>query len=404
MDRRASTSNGRRRGDTLVAHAYVAVHGGAGVHRESTEKEVKQAMKDACIKAIELSAKTDASALDMVESAICVLEDEPHLNAGVGSNLTLDGTVECDAAMMSGPCHAFGSVGAIPGTKNPIKVARSILEYSAKEDKLGRIPPLTLVSTGAASFAKSNGIEPVSPSSLITPESQSQWKKWKDRLRSPNAIDTTSSPSSPPTTSFKEKLTIDEVRSPNEMQRRLDESLRDRQDTVGAVAWHPRERKVVAGVSSGGMLLKLPGRVGEAGVYGAGCWAQQGESLEGNHEIGVACSVSGTGEHIMRAQLARTIGERVFTALQARSAHEDEPTKDEADNEDEDDDFDEDIEHDPLDPHTILEQTLGKEFWETFRKEGELSPSAGVLLMTREVDRNGECLGECIDANEAERY
>ncbi|KAH6913791.1 asparaginase [Coprinopsis sp. MPI-PUGE-AT-0042] len=331
--------------------AYVAVHAGAGVHQPSTEKQVKFVMKEACIKALNLSStnkdpdSSRCTALDMAESAIQLLEDNPYLNAGLGSNLTLDGTVECDAAIMEGASMGFGSVGAASEIRNPITVAKEILEYSKMKDKLGRVPPLTLVSAGATSFARSQGLTTILPVSLVTPDAQRQWKKWKERLESSSADATNGA------------LTEEEQAE-----------MHGTQDTVGAVAWDPLTGGA-AGVSSGGLLLKWPGRVGEAAVYGAGCWAQQ--DIVAGQDIGVACSVSGTGELIIRAQLARSIGEQVLSAMKMR-AEDSEVIPSSGKDQDEDhslDQFLEDddeeclLEDDPLDTHSILQRILEREFW-----------------------------------------
>ncbi|TFK26524.1 N-terminal nucleophile aminohydrolase [Coprinopsis marcescibilis] len=348
--------------------AYIAVHGGAGIHRKTSEFEVKRAIREACTRALNSSARPESTAISLVAEATCVLEDSPHLNAGLGSNLTLDGTVECDAAIMSGD-SSFGSVAAVSGVKNPIQLAKSIRQYSYKEDKLGRIPPLTLVSAGATSFARSDtSIQLVPPSSLITESSHDQWKRWKDKLDSNDG------------SAF------------NDMPCEMRSELRNIQDTVGAVVWHAKSG-AAAGVSSGGLLLKLPGRVGEAAVFGAGCWAQQGSNLRDAAcaATGVACSVSGTGEHIVRAQLARLIGERVMATLSAGVGNV-YPQNDvvEGNREEENEDEVQSDGDDVADTHTILQQILGKEFWEPYRKKDELSPSAGILLLTKETGENGE--------------
>ncbi|KAG5648596.1 hypothetical protein DXG03_003207 [Asterophora parasitica] len=129
---------------------YVVVHGGAGMHGHAREKEVKQALRLACKEALkglhdpspDHGDSSKCTPLNMVGNAIVVLEDDPHLNAGYGSNLSLIGTVECDAAIMDGASGYFGSVGAVSGIKNPIQLARVVLEYSRIPDPLGRIPPL----------------------------------------------------------------------------------------------------------------------------------------------------------------------------------------------------------------------------------------------------------------------
>ncbi|KNZ72915.1 Threonine aspartase 1, partial [Termitomyces sp. J132] len=231
---------------------YIAVHGGAGIHSYTREKEIKHALRSACREGLKNHGPSDSSnqisfnstPLDVVSDAIAVLEDDPHLNAGYGSNLTLNGTVECDAAIMDGH-STFGSVGAVSGVKNPIRLARAILDYSKVPDSLGRIPPLTLVSEGAHSFAVSentrheqeqatNAIETVPPESMISPKAKDEWTKWKARL--------------------------DHISSDIDMSDPT--SLTDIQDTVGAVAYRIGDT-VAAGVSSGGILLKHPGRLGE---------------------------------------------------------------------------------------------------------------------------------------------
>ncbi|XP_006460813.1 hypothetical protein AGABI2DRAFT_69525 [Agaricus bisporus var. bisporus H97] len=272
---------------------FIAVHGGAGYHHPDHDHRTKKALRAcvACTKALQnLSLKTTSSSpsrksLSLVEQAIISLEDDPYLNAGYGSNLCLDGTVECDAAIFAAadPGHTssnglFGSVGAVSGIKNPISAARSVLEYSQEQDKLGRVPPMTLVSQGAINFIQNNASENtiVPPENMISTTAKETWTKWKNRLEMSEA----------------NNVDIDE------------ENLI--QDTVGAVAWHSNDGFVLyAEVFSGGVLLKHPGRVGEAAIFGAGCWAKH---YSGNLD-GMSCSVSGTGEDIIRSNLARLIGE-----------------------------------------------------------------------------------------------
>jgi taspase (threonine aspartase 1) len=79
--------------------------------------------------------------VDHVVDIISHLEDDENFNAGYGSNLTLEGSVECDAAVMNEHGH-FGSVGAVAGVKNPIRAAQQLLKYAQKDDYLGRVPPL----------------------------------------------------------------------------------------------------------------------------------------------------------------------------------------------------------------------------------------------------------------------
>ncbi|KAJ3869764.1 asparaginase [Lentinula novae-zelandiae] len=314
-------------------HTFVAVHGGAGSHGSSTERELKQALRLACKKALDSSSLTSRSSLDVVEVAITVLEDDPVLNAGYGSNLSLEGTVECDAAIMDGNYH-FGSVGTISGVKNPIQVARALLQHSQISDPLGRVPPLTLVGSGAHAFASKNphtssGI--VDKGSMVSAGARDRWRYWKKKLTSAKMGD--SDPSQP---------------------LEIGQNLHDLQDTVGAVT--SRFGEMASGVSSGGLLLKMEGRCGEAAVFGAGCWAQ---NFRPGARIGMACSISGTGEYITRSGLARALG-KAFEVLEPSNSDED------------------------VDPHAIIQKVLIHEFWKPSQDLGESNPSAGILLMTYE--------------------
>ncbi|KAI0728134.1 nucleophile aminohydrolase [Fomitopsis betulina] len=254
----------------------VAVHGGAGVHSSQTDSQVKRALRLSCKKALSLLQRGQTS-LDAIQEAVTFLEVDGCMNAGYGSNLTLTGDVECDASIMCGTTGAFGGVGGVSGVKRPVQLARAVLEYSRRPDPLGRIAPLMLVADGALQFARAQGIPTVPPSDLVAPRAQEEWEHWTNVLRS--------------------------VSHPEGMEK----SLHNVQDTVGAVACDA-SGSFSAGVSSGGLLLKHPGRIGEAAIFGAGCWA----ASSNNEDIGgAACSVSGAGEHITRAALARSVVEAV---------------------------------------------------------------------------------------------
>ncbi|KAJ7217878.1 nucleophile aminohydrolase [Mycena pura] len=310
---------------------YIVAHGGAGLHSKTSERDVRKALQKACNQAL-CSTSENASALSAVENAISFLEDSSLLNAGCGSNLTLDGTVECDAAIMDGQTCDYGSVGAVSGVKNPIRLARRVLEHSRVPDYLGRIPPLTLVSAGAHAFARSAHVQLVPPESLITPRAQRQWETWKHRLDSSIAVSGLAK----------------------------DSDADVFQDTVGAVAWNAISGEIASGVSSGGILLKYPGRIGEAAVFGAGCWAQ---ALGRRSKFTMACSVSGAGEYIMKASLARSIS----NALEKDVAE--------------------------VDVHEVLQRTLVDDFWIPSRSASNPDPSAGVILLTTDEDDNGRAMG-----------
>ncbi|KAK7005745.1 nucleophile aminohydrolase [Favolaschia claudopus] len=351
--------------------AYVIVHGGAGLHSKNSEPEVKQALQLACTETlarISAAGTNFPTALDFVEHAITYLENCPLLNAGHGSNLTLSGTVECDASIMDGRTGDFGSIGAVSGIKNPIRLARAILEHARIPDPLGRIPPLTLVSHGARLFAEQ--LPPdikaellVPPETLITSRATKTWESWKSRLAGISAANTESS------------------------TEHDDMELESLQDTVGAVAFTSaaaNSGSIACGVSSGGILLKHPGRVGEAAVFGAGCWARAPSNVEAEGEgvvlertrkrakFGIACSVSGAGEYIVRANLARAIVDALNSASPSSASS--------AEEEEEED----------VDVHAILQRVLTEEFWLPNRSPTNPDPSAGVVLLTTAKDNDGE--------------
>lgn len=196
--------------------------------------------------------KQGGSSLDAVEKAIMVLEDTTIFNAGTGSTLSLTGEVEMDASMMTAEGR-FGAVGAIKNVRNPIQVARLVME---KTDHL------LLCGEGALRFARINGIKYYNPK---TKEKIQMWLRARNRLKS----------------NYFPKL----------------QKIKELYETVGVVAMD-KDGKITAGTSTGGISLHLPGRVGDTPIIGAGTYA--------NRYGGV--STTGHGEMIMKTFLAfRTV-------------------------------------------------------------------------------------------------
>ncbi|RMD43593.1 hypothetical protein DV735_g1521, partial [Chaetothyriales sp. CBS 134920] len=125
--------------------------------------------------------KNGGAATDAVEIAIRVLEDREITNAGFGSNLTIHGDVECDATMVD-HLGRSGAVGAVPLIKNPIALARLVLQESTKPLSLQRVPPNLLVGQGAADFAQAYGMPLVSNDILVSDPSRDRWLRWKRDL------------------------------------------------------------------------------------------------------------------------------------------------------------------------------------------------------------------------------
>ncbi|XP_035865456.1 threonine aspartase 1 isoform X3 [Phyllostomus discolor] len=251
---------------------FVLVHAGAGYHSESKAKEYKLVCKRACQKAIE-KLQSGALATDAVTAALVELEDSPFTNAGMGSNLNLLGEIECDASIMDGKSLNFGAVGALSGIKNPVSVANRLL-CEGQKGKLsaGRIPPCFLVGEGAYRWAVDHGIPSCPPNIMTTRFSLAAFKRNKRKLE------------------LAERVETDFIQLKKRRQSSEKENDSGTLDTVGAVVVD-HEGNVAAAVSSGGLALKHPGRVGQAALYGCGCWA---ENTGTHNPYSTAVSTSGS--------------------------------------------------------------------------------------------------------------
>ncbi|XP_012866392.1 PREDICTED: threonine aspartase 1 isoform X2 [Dipodomys ordii] len=215
----------------------------------------------------------------------------------MGSNLNLLGEIECDASIMDGKSLNFGAVGALSGIKNPVSVANRLL-CEGQKGKLsaGRIPPCFLVGEGAYRWAVDHGIPSCPPNIMTTRFSLAAFKRNKRKLE------------------LAEKVETDFIQLKKRRQSSEKENDAGTLDTVGAVVVD-HEGNVAAAVSSGGLALKHPGRVGQAALYGCGCWA---ENTGAHNPYSTAVSTSGCGEHLVRTILARECSH----ALQAEDAHQ----------------------------------------------------------------------------------
>lgn len=275
---------------------FVLVHAGAGYHSESKAKEYKHVCKRACQRAVD-RLKAGALAVEAVAAALVELEDSPFTNAGMGSNLNLSGEIECDASIMDGKTLHYGAVGAISGIKNPVLVANRLLN-EAQKGKLsaGRIPPCFLVGRGAHDWAVSHGIPPCLSEKMTTKFSLSAYKRNKRKMELAEKMDTGHNQSK------KRRQSCENENGPGCL------------DTVGAVVVD-LEGNVAAAVSSGGLAMKHPGRVGQAAHYGCGCWAENACNM---NSYSTAVSTSGCGEHLIRTMLARECS----SAMQSEDAHQ----------------------------------------------------------------------------------
>ena len=199
-----------------------------------------------------------ASALDTVEAVVSLLENDRAFNAGVGSTLNRGGEAVLDGSIMDGEDLRAGAVAAVSTIRNPVQVARRVLEATGQ---------VLLAARGAEEFAEAQGFPPIRPEELVVPREVARLARYRQARRSPER------PQAAPS------------------------------DTVGAVALDRKGRIAVAG-STGGTLGKRPGRVGDTPLPGAGFYAD-------SRVAGVACT--GWGEGIARLALARAVLARIET-------------------------------------------------------------------------------------------
>ncbi|MDO9335261.1 MAG: isoaspartyl peptidase/L-asparaginase [Caulobacter sp.] len=252
----------------------IVIHGGAGViERDSmdaaTEAAYRAAMGRALAEGQGVLAK-GGSALDAVEATIRVMEDDPLFNAGRGAVFTAEGRNELDAAIMDGASLKAGSVAGVTRTRNPISLARAVMERSRH---------VMLAGDGADQFSKSAGLEQVDPAWFFT---ERRWEGLEKELNAQKLP----IPTRPPNAPAPGKL-ISQGPQPDD----------HRFGTVGVVALDSRG-DIAAGTSTGGMTAKRWGRVGDAPIIGAGTYADNRSC---------AVSATGSGEYFIRLTVARTI-------------------------------------------------------------------------------------------------
>jgi beta-aspartyl-peptidase (threonine type) len=241
----------------------LAIHGGAGLIRRDS---LSSAREDACmaslrsiVEAVHSQLQGGASALDAVEEAVIRLEDDPLFNAGRGAVYTSDETIEFDASIMDGSTRSLGAIGSARFVRNPIKLARAVME---------KTPHAMMSGLGAEELAKRLGLPMEDLAYFHVPERLEQLR----RARKTGAF------------------TLDH-----------DDDRDDVYGTVGAVALD-RDGNVACATSTGGMVNKLPGRVGDTPMMGSGFFASNATC---------AVSATGHGEAIIRSMTSGRVAQRM---------------------------------------------------------------------------------------------
>ena len=256
------------------AHSWIIqVHGGAGaIERATTDAQTDAAYRAKLTEATQAGAAIldkGGSSLDAVEAAICILEDSTLFDAGRGAFFTAAGRNELDAALMDGSNLKAGAVAGVTRTRHPISLARAVMDKS---------PHVMLIGDGADAFAATVGLERVAPSFFFN---ELRWQALIAQLKREGRP----LPQRPEGVPVPVPVSL------------LSAPLDHRFGTVGVVALD-RKGNLAAGTSTGGSQAKLPGRVGDSPIIGAGTYASNQSC---------AVSATGSGEYFIRLGVAREV-------------------------------------------------------------------------------------------------
>ena len=289
-----------------VSEPVLLIHGGAWAIPDRDVAAHENGVRNA-LNAGWTVLSRGGSALDAVQSAISVMEDDDTFDAGTGSFLTRDGRVQLDALMMSGHDLRAGGVACVERIRNPIQAARLVLDRS---------PHVYFVGTGAETFAEEHGLSLIDNKDLIISRERTRLESFR-QAEAAGLPDLTFAGSSEPISAAspdlpgvplqvhdaaREQSSLDaEVAQGLPSELKVSDPTLHSHDTVGALALDAHGN-LAAGTSTGGTLSKAPGRVGDSSLIGCGCYADN---------ISAATSLTGWGEPIMKLVLGKWAVDRV---------------------------------------------------------------------------------------------
>ena len=268
----------------------LAIHGGAGViERAGLTPAQDAAYRAALQRALDAGSAVlsqGGSALDAVQAAVQVMEDDPLFNAGRGAVFTAAGRNELDAAVMNGADLTAGAVAGLTTTRHPVAAARAVMEQS---------PHVMLIGPGADAFAAQAGLEQVDPAFFFTE------RRWQGLIKALTeaGLPLPARPADAPAPGAQAAV------APPLNERKF--------GPVGAVALDSQGR-LAAATSPGGMTAKRWGRVGDVPIIGAGTYASNAD--------GCAVSATGSGEYFIRSTVARDICRRTADGATVQAAAE----------------------------------------------------------------------------------
>jgi beta-aspartyl-peptidase (threonine type) len=275
-------------------NSILLIHGGAWAMPDDAV-EVHERGIAAALEAGWSALSLGGTAIDAVEAAVTIMEDDDTFDAGRGSFLTRDGRVQLDALLMNGADLRTGGVACVERLRNPIQAARLVLEKS---------PHVYFVGSGAERFATRHGMRLIHNTELIVPRE-------RDRLMAFQRAEAAGEPDTTFSGGYVEQLALEtEIESALPDELRLNDPTLHSHDTVGAVALD-QYGNLAAGTSTGGTLNKAPGRVGDSSLIGCGCYADN---------LSAAVSLTGWGEPIMKLVLGKWAVDRVASGATPQDA------------------------------------------------------------------------------------